>query len=287
MVMICKKNVKTNKMPYTYSIYLHPRMKIVFIPAIWVLLVVFSCNNNNTENTSATTATTDIAKLAKQYPDSVILQQRYIEFLEEKEDNKTALQELEKLIIKDSNNTVLLNRKADLLYVSYDTLGAIKVFEKSIALKQDVPVLVTLGVAYAQTKNQNAIKIGNLLINAKTNLENSGYFIKGLYYSYLQKYTDAVGYFNQSLAADYRNADTYREKAIALYHLKQYENALVTLDKSLQFNPDDDEAYFLLGQNFEKLNRTQDAIDSYNTALSYDPNYQEAKEALRLIGIKK
>ena len=44
-----------------------------------------------------------------------------------------------------------------------------------------------------------------------------------------------------------------------------------------------DEGYYWMGKCYEKLNRKDDAIQSYQTALLYDKNFTEAKEALEKI----
>ncbi len=228
----------------------------------------------------------ELKTAVQSHPDSIPLIVKYIDTLESLDQFKAAIQQIDHLLLKDSINTAILNKKADLLYLNGDTSDAQKTMELSFAIKQDALVAIPLGVIYAQQKNQNAIKMANLLLNANGSTKKEGFFIKGLYYSYCGKFSEAIGFYDQSLAENYRDADTYREKAIAQFSLAQYENALITLDKSLAFNPDDDEAYYWLGKCFQKLNRTKDAIDSYNTALSIDPNFLEAKDELAKMGIK-
>ena len=46
------------------------------------------------------------------------------------------------------------------------------------------------------------------------------------------------------------------------------------------------EGYYQLGKCYEKLNRRQDALDAYNTALIRDPQFLEAKEAMGRLGVK-
>jgi tetratricopeptide (TPR) repeat protein len=41
-----------------------------------------------------------------------------------------------------------------------------------------------------------------------------------------------------------------------------------------------------MGLNFEKLGKKEEAIESYETALIYAPDYIEAKDALAKLGIK-
>lgn len=261
-------------------------MNKIISGALCILFVLQACQNGQsvTEN-SKENSLTQLKDLTLKYPDSIPLIVRYIDTLEHLDNFKEAINQINRLLAKDSFNTDILNKKADIYYLDRDTLNAQKTMEQSFAIKPDVLTAIPLGVIYAQQKNENAIKMAALLMNPKGNTQKEAYFIKGLYYSYTSKFKEAIGYFDQSLSYDYRNGDTYREKAFAQFNLAQYENALMTLDKSLQFNPQDDEAYYWLGQCFQKLNRTQDAIDSYKTALSIDPNFLEAKDALVKMGI--
>ena len=78
----------------------------------------------------------------------------------------------------------------------------------------------------------------------------------------------------------------YREKAIALYDQALYEEALGVLEKATILQNNFDEGYYWMGRCYEKLNRKEEAIDAYKTALIYDPEFQEAQEGLTRLGVK-
>lgn len=80
--------------------------------------------------------------------------------------------------------------------------------------------------------------------------------------------------------------EAYREKAIALYDLQKYTDALQVLQKAVKLNNRFEEGYYYMGLNFEKLGKKEEAIESYETALIYAPDYIEAKDALAKLGIK-
>ena len=105
-------------------------------------------------------------------------------------------------------------------------------------------------------------------------------FIKGFYYNYTNEKYKAIGFFDQCINLSFTFMEAYREKAIALYDLKKYNEALNVLDKALLIQNNYDEGYFYKGKTLEKLNRNNDAIDSYQRALMYDPEYIEAKKAI-------
>ncbi|HEX7458923.1 MAG TPA: tetratricopeptide repeat protein, partial [Ginsengibacter sp.] len=73
---------------------------------------------------------------------------------------------------------------------------------------------------------------------------------------------------------------SYREKAIALYDLGKYREALEVLKRAVTVQNNFDEGYYWMGKCYEKLGNKEDAIQSYQTALLYDKNFLEAREAL-------
>jgi len=62
--------------------------------------------------------------------------------------------------------------------------------------------------------------------------------------------------------------------------LGKYEEALGVLKKAVTIQNNFDEGYYWMGKCLEKLGRKDDAIQSYQTALLYDKNFTEAREAL-------
>ena len=130
-------------------------------------------------------------------------------------------------------------------------------------------------------KNPKSLRIADGLL--KANRVKSGkdaMFVKGLYYSYTNDKKKAINYFDSSLHMDFTYMFSYREKAIALYDLGKYAEALEVLKKAVTIQNNFDEGYYWMGKCYEKLGREDDAIQSYQTALLYDKNFTEAREAL-------
>jgi tetratricopeptide (TPR) repeat protein len=72
----------------------------------------------------------------------------------------------------------------------------------------------------------------------------------------------------------------YREKAIALYEQKKYEEAINVLRRAVTIQNNFDEGYYWMGKAYEQLGQKEDAIQSYQDALMYDKDYAEARAAL-------
>ena len=91
--------------------------------------------------------------------------------------------------------------------------------------------------------------------------------------------------YDKVIGLSYTYMDAYREKAIALYDLKKYKEATDVLIKATTVQNSFDEGYFYLGKCYEKMNKPKDAIEAYQKALLYAPDFKEAEEAVsRLSG---
>lgn len=216
----------------------------------------------------------------KAYPDSAIITEDLIQYYRDNYEFDKAINEVNNAIIKDSLNARLYSIKGILLFENSDTLGAVKAFEETVRLSPDPDYLISLGTLYAQSKNPRALKIADILLQDFPKSNKEALFIKGFYYNYTNDKIKAINFFNKCIDLSFTFMEAYREKAIALYDLKKYKEALDVLDKALLIQNNYDEGYYYKGKTLEKLNRIDDAIDSYQRALMYDPDYVEAQKAV-------
>jgi tetratricopeptide (TPR) repeat protein len=249
-----------------------------------------SCAGNGNEakkSDEPITREQQLKDAAAQYPDSVLLAENLIQYYREGSNYDNAIAVINDQLKKDSTNPGSWDIKATLHYEDGDTTAAIHAFEKAIDILPDPQYIISLGSLYAMTKDPNALAMADaLLIGNKARAEKEAFFIKGLYYSYVNEKEKAISFFDKSLAVNYSFMDAYREKAIALYDLKKYKEALDVLEKAITLQNNFDEGYYYRGQCLERLGRTTEAIESYQTALMYDPDYLQAQDALARLGIK-
>lgn len=252
-----------------------------------MVLFDISCNNANNEtanNATQITSEESLINAISKYPDSLALIQNLIELYRDKGYYDSALLLTNNQIRKDSGNAFLWNMKATLLFENEDTLNAIKSLQNAINIYPLPEYLVALGTIYAELKDSESLIIADELL--KANRVKSGkdaMFIKGLYYSYSDEKRKAINYFDSSLKLDFTYMFSYREKAIALYDLKRYDEAIEVLKRAVTLQNNFDEGYYWMGKCYERLSRKKDAIQSYQTALLYDKNFIEAREALEKI----
>lgn len=248
-----------------------------------VLVLWISCTQKDEVKSASPTVSPEKAlsdQLAK-YPDSLPLRIKLIQLYADSNNFKKAIQLTDDAIIKDSSNPDLWDIKASVLYQSEDTLGAVKAFEKAIAIIPLPDYLISLGSLYAQTKNPKALAVADQLMGDKnTKADKEAIFIKGLYYSYIGDKLKAIDYFDQCIKTDYTYMYAYREKAICYFDMAKYNDAINVLNRAVTLQNSFDEGYYWLGKCDEKLNLIDDAINNYKTALMYDKDFVEAREAL-------
>lgn len=256
-----------------------------------IFFIIVSCNNNEStkEDDASLPAGSkeQLQKAINQYPDSLSLVQNLIEDYRNEGSYDSALALTAAQIKKDTTNAFLWNMQATLYFENGDTMDAISSMKHAVDIYPLPEYLVALGTIYAEVKNEKSLKIADDLL--KINRVKSGkdaMFIKGLYYSYNGDKQKAINYFDSSLQMDYTYMFSYREKAIALYDLGKYNEAIEVLKRAVTIQNNFDEGYYWLGKCYEKLGKKDEAIQSYQTALLYDKDFTEAKEALNKLTTK-
>jgi tetratricopeptide (TPR) repeat protein len=261
------------------------------LPVFLNALLFIACNNAALEQPVTQLQMPLLEKELKdaiaKYPDSILLKETLIQYYQDNGNIDMALAETNNAIKKDSTDPRFWDKKAELYLLQDDTANAIHCFEKAIEIFPDPQYIMSAGWLYAQTKNPNALVMADaFLIGKNARAEKEANLIKGLYYSATGNKTKAISFFDNCLAQDYTYMNAYREKAIALYDQAKYDEAIKVLTRAVTLQNKFDEGYYWLGRCFEKLNNTNDAIESYKNALLYNPDYVEAKDALGKLGAK-
>lgn len=254
------------------------------------LFLTAGCNSNEeavTKRDAVPAKEKELRDAIAQYPDSALLKKTLVQYFEDNDNFDMALAELDNMIAKDTGDATLWDKKAQLYLLKDDTAKAVHAYEKAIAVFPDPQYVMSLGWLYAKTKNPQAVEIADALLQAdKAKAAKEAWLIKGLYYSNTGDKQQALAAFDNCLAMDYTFMFAYREKAIVLYDMGQYEEALKLLQKATTLQNSFDEGYYWMGQCFEKLGKREEAIESYRTALMYNAGFMEAKDALAKLGVK-
>ena len=226
---------------------------------IFLAAVLFSCSDsavkeNNANDIAMPEEERNLRSLAEQYPDSLVLTENLIEYFKGNDNYGQAIAETEYALKRDSLNPRLLYIRAYLLSENADTVQAVKAWEKLVDVDPQPKNVLSLGSMYALTKNPKAISLADTMLAApKANLNIQALFIKGLYYSSIGEKLKAISFFDKCLALDYSYLFAYREKAICLYDLGKYSDALKVLELSLTIKKTNEEAYYWMGRCYEKM----------------------------------
>jgi tetratricopeptide (TPR) repeat protein len=265
-------------------------MKYIILIYFSIFLVACKEPKKQADTTSTTSAAVQedaLKAVVKNYPDSLLPLQNLVQYYLNGQNYDAALASINQALSKDSIRPDLLDLKSIVAAQKGDTALAIKSLEKAVGIYPDPQYIIALGALYAETSNPLAIEMADaLLIGAKAKAEKEAYFIKGLYYTYKNEKEKSIPFFDKSIAASYTFMEAWLEKGLALYDLKKYKEAAEVLEKAISIQNNFDKGYYYLGQCYEKLNRTDEAIQAYQMALNYDPDYVEVKDALGRLGIK-
>ncbi len=250
-----------------------------------ILVSVAACNNNQEKKTNQPAEVSvpekEMMDAIAKFPDSLLLKEKLIQYYRENGSYDKAIAATDAILRSDSLNSRLWDIKGTLYFENGDTMNAIRSFETAVQILPTPGYIMSLGSLYAQTKNSRALKVADLLLQDKNaNAEKEALFIKGLYFSYTGDKAGAISFFDKSLLLDYTFMFGYREKAIALYDLGKYDESIKVLDRAVTLQNNFDEGYYWRGRCLEKLNKPNEAIEEYRTALMYSPDFVEAKEAL-------
>jgi tetratricopeptide (TPR) repeat protein len=255
-----------------------------FYVSVFAVFLFVACNSNDKTVAPPASDQNSIQSLKnqiKQHPDSLMLKENLIEAYRNAGYYDSALAVANQEILKDSGSAYLWNIKASLYFESGDTMQAINSLKRAIDIYPLPDYLVALGTVYAEIKNPKCLAIADELLKAnKAKSGKDAFFIKGLYYNYINEPKNAIPLLDSCLALDFTYMYAYREKAIALYTEKKYEEAIKVLKRAVTIQNNFDEGYYWLGKCYEKLNKKDQAIQSYQNALLYDNDYIEARQAL-------
>jgi tetratricopeptide (TPR) repeat protein len=145
---------------------------------------------------------------------------------------------------------------------------------------------VNLGFSYHLIgKSEDAVK--QLKIAIDLDKENVGaYFNLGLVYNDQERYDDALKQSKKAVELAPRDFKGHLLEGMVYRKLKMYEEALVSLQEADKLMPVNNDIIFEIGRVAEDQGNVKDAEELYKKALSYDPLYKPASEALTRLAAK-
>jgi len=247
-------------------------------------LALFSCNGGDKANHDVNNKTQESRLRASMaaFPDSLLMAENLIQYYRDNGELRAAIQLADSLAKgKFDKNARIWHISAILHFENEDTAEALKALEQTVQLEPSPDYLTELGILYAHTGNAAAQAVADSLMATDADrLAHQAWYIRGLYHAAIGENKLAIRCFDQSIAQSLTFTEPYREKALVLYDMGRYEDALSVLDKCVALNNSFDEGHYYRGRCLEKLKRFSEAKEAYETALLYDPGYYEAILAL-------
>ncbi|MFN6181907.1 MAG: tetratricopeptide repeat protein, partial [Dolichospermum sp.] len=125
--------------------------------------------------------------------------------------------------------------------------------------------------------NQKIIEIHELITDTTPNETKAELFSElGYLHNVRKDYQAAISSYDKAVEfkPDYHQA--WNNRGISLKNLGRYEEAISSYDKAVEFKPDYHEAWNNRGISLDDLGRYEEAISSYDKAVEFKPDKHEA-----------
>lgn len=94
---------------------------------------------------------------------------------------------------------------------------------------------------------------------------------RGIFNYELGDFEDAIEFFDKSYAIS-SDINTLNFKALALCELERYDESLQTINEAIEMEPDNYHLFNTLGVIYDQMNRTDDALKSFDKAIEIEDN---------------
>ncbi len=98
---------------------------------------------------------------------------------------------------------------------------------------------------------------------------------KGIALYDLKQYDEAINAYNKAIAIDPEYANNFYNKGLALYKSGRYDEAITTLNKAIAINSNEFDNFYSKGLALYQLGRYDEAITTLNKAIAIDPDYPD------------
>jgi tetratricopeptide (TPR) repeat protein len=145
---------------------------------------------------------------------------------------------------------------------------------------------INLGYSY-NLKGQNDKAVKQLLIAIDLDKKNvSAYFNLGLVYNDEKRYDDALKQSKKAVELAPKDYKGQLLEGMVYRKLKMYKDAMASLEEANKLMPVNNDIITEMGRVAEDQGKLKDAEELYKKALSYDPLYKPASEALTKLAAK-
>ncbi len=195
---------------------------------------------------------------------------------------REALAEYDSILGNDSTNFLAWYEKGILLTKLRDTAEAILCLKQSYFIQPTMYTGLALADIYSSQTNSAVLEIcDDILKRDTTGFVPDALLLKGIYYSDIRQYPQALEVFEKCIAMDWKFVDAHIEKGIVYFEQKEFNKALDAFKISATVANTNADSYYWMGRSYEQLKMKELAIESYERALSFNPGIIEAEEGLK------
>jgi tetratricopeptide (TPR) repeat protein len=159
-------------------------------------------------------------------------------------------------------------------------------YQQMVKEKSDDPQeRVNLGFSYFQLG-----RVDEAILNYEVALQiDPGFYpaYLNLGYAYYKKkeYDEALEAFNHAARLNPGDYKAHLNLGIVFTDLNMFEQAVSSFDRAFMIRKTAADVHYYSGRLFEAMGDEEGAVTSYQEAVRFDPMYQEAKTALRRLGV--
>ena len=221
----------------------------------------------------------------EQFPNDSIFYFQLIDAYTANHKDSLALQLLKPLLDSNVDNAFYIEKAGKIYVALKDTMQAIALLEQHYRINKKVnDATLQLAYLYAETNNIKALQLSDAIIMKDSmHYKASPYYIKGIYFTNINKLAAAIEMFDESIAHDWTFVEAYTDKGVILFKQKKYKEAKKVFELSLKASNTYPDAYYWVGQCEEALGKKKEAEINYRKAISLDKNFEEAKKALKRV----
>jgi tetratricopeptide (TPR) repeat protein len=265
-----------------------------FLFAVLAIIGFLSCKDEAETATpvnSADPVLTAMEQEIRQFPDSVLLVDRLIDTLSNREEYQAAATWCDTLINRDSiSNFIYQLVKADIFRSAKMYDKAIPAYEKYLQQKpEENQVFLSLANTMAEAGDDRTPAFCNQVwYRFPTPETRTGLcYIRGIYHNTKKEYAEARRWMDSTIRYDYGFVEAYMEKGYAWYDEGNFKEAATTFSKLTEVSPKYADGWYWLGKSYDTLQTTDKAIEAYRRSLLIDGNIVEAKAAIERLSSKK
>ncbi|MFN3315222.1 MAG: tetratricopeptide repeat protein [Raineya sp.] len=87
-----------------------------------------------------------------------------------------------------------------------------------------------------------------------------------------QRFEEAILLLNKAIEKNEKNADAFNARGVALFELGKYNDAMLDYQQAIQLNPQNYKPYFNRAELYRSLKQREDALKDYEQAIKLAPD---------------